>query len=70
MIAESLPSDVQLIGRHTGTTSNGDPYLRVFLTDGVLLPGQSTTQTLDFKVPQGAARVSYNLDLRSGQGKP
>jgi hypothetical protein len=70
MIAESLPSDVQLIGRHTGITSNGDPYLRVFLTDGVLLPGQSTTQSLDFKVPRGAARVSYNLDLRSGQGNP
>jgi hypothetical protein len=70
MIAESLPSDVQLIGHHTGITSNGDPYLRLFLTDGVLLPGQSTTQTLDFKVPQGAAPVSYNLDLRSGQGNP
>jgi len=70
MIAESLPSDVQLIGRHTGITSNGDPYLRVYLTNGVLLPGQSTMQTLDFKVPQGAARVSYNLDLRSGQGNP
>ena len=70
MIAESLPSDVQLIGRHTGITSNGDPYLRVYLTNGVLLPGQSTMQTLDFKVPQGAAPVSYNLDLRSGQGNP
>jgi hypothetical protein len=70
MIAESLPRNVQLIGRHTGVTSSGSPYLRVFLTDGVLLPGQSTTQTLDFKVPQGAARVSYNLDLRSGQGNP
>ncbi len=70
MIAESLPSDVQLIGRHTGTTSNGDPYLRLYLTDGVLLPGQSTTQTLNFKVPQGAAPASYNLDLRSGQGNP
>ena len=70
MIAESLPRNVQLIGRHAGVTSSGSPYLRVFLTDGVLLPGQSTTQTLDFKVPQGAARVSYNLDLRSGQGNP
>jgi hypothetical protein len=70
MIAESLPRNVQLIGRHTGIASNGAPYLRLFLTDGVLLPGQSTTQTLDFKVPQGVARVSYNLDLRSGQGNP
>jgi hypothetical protein len=71
MIAESLPSGVQLIGGHTGLTSEGDPYLRVFLTDGgVLLPGESTKQTLQFTVPQGAAPVSYNLDLRSGQGNP
>ena len=70
MIAQSLPSGVLLIGRHTGVTSNGDPYLRIFLTNGVLLPGQSTVQTLNFKVPQGAAPVSYNLDLRSGQGNP
>ncbi|HEY2403364.1 MAG TPA: cytochrome c peroxidase [Steroidobacteraceae bacterium] len=70
MIAESLPRNVQLIGRHTGTASNGAPYLRVFLTDGVLLPGQSTTQTLDFRVPPGVTHASYNLDLRSGQGNP
>ena len=70
MIAQSLPSGVLLIGRHTGVTSNGDPYLRIFLTNGVLLPGHSTVQTLNFKVPQGAAPVSYNLDLRSGQGNP
>jgi len=70
MVAESLPSGVLLIGRHTGVTSNGDPYLRVFLTNGVLLPGQSTKQTLEFKVPRGAAPVSYNLNLRSGQGNP
>ena len=71
MIAESLPSGVQLIGLHTGLTSEGDPYLRVFLTNGgVLLPGESTKQTLQFTVPQGAAPVSYNLDLRSGQGNP
>jgi hypothetical protein len=70
MITESLPSGVQLIGAHTGLTSEGDPYLRVFLTNGVLLPGESTKQTLLFKVPQVEAPVSYNLDLRSGQGNP
>jgi hypothetical protein len=59
-----------LIGRHTGVTSSGDPYLRVFLTNGVLLPGQSTKQTLNFKAPKAAVPVSYNLDLRSGQGNP
>lgn len=70
VIAEGLPKGVQLIGPHTGVTSTGAPYLRVYLTDGVLSPGESTVQTLSFKVPQGSAPLSYSLDLLSGQGKP
>jgi len=70
VITEGLPNGVKLIGRHTGVTSAGAPYLRVFLTDGVLLPGQSTVQTLRLKLPDQAARVNYGLDLRSGQGNP
>lgn len=70
VIAEGLPIGVQLIGRHTGVASTGAPYLRVFLTDGVLLPGESTVQTLRLKLPQGSAPLSYGLDLRSGQGNP
>jgi hypothetical protein len=70
VITEGLPRDVRLIGRHTGITSAGAPYLRAFLTDGVLLPGQSTVQTLRLKLPEAAAPVRYGLALRSGQGNP
>ncbi len=70
VIANGLPSGVQLIGPHTGVTSTNAPYLRVYLTNGVLNPGDSTMQTLRFKLPQGSARLSYNLDLLSGQGNP
>jgi len=54
----------------SGNTSTGDPYLRVFLSDGVLLPGQSTVQTLVFKRQGNAPPVSYALSLLSGQGNP
>jgi hypothetical protein len=54
----------------TGNTSAGDPYLRLFLSDGVLLPGQSIVQTLIFKRPGNAPPVSYTLSLLSGQGTP
>jgi mono/diheme cytochrome c family protein len=70
VITEDLPRDVKLVGRHTGVTHSGAPYLRVFLTDGVLLPGQSTEHTLHLKLPKGAEPVRYGLDLRSGQGNP
>jgi Di-haem cytochrome c peroxidase len=70
VVAEGLPGGVQLIGPHTGVTSTGAPYLRVYLTNGVLNPGDSTVQTLQFKLPQGSTRLSYSLDLLSGQGNP
>jgi cytochrome c peroxidase len=59
----------------TGTTSTGDPYIRVFLPDGVLQPGQSISQTLIFTrqppgPPPAAGQVPVTLDLLSGQGNP
>ena len=54
----------------SGTTSAGEPYLRVFLTDGVLLPGQSIVQSLVFKRKEKDPPLSYTLNLQSGQGKP
>ena len=54
----------------SGITSTGDPYLRVFLPDGVLLPGQSSVSTLRFKRHGHAPPVSYTLRLLSGQGNP
>jgi hypothetical protein len=54
----------------SGFTNGGDPYLREFLPDGVLLPGQSVVQTLVFKRKHHSPRVSYTLTLLSGQGEP
>ena len=54
----------------SGIASTGDPYLRLFLTDGVLLPGQSIVTTLLFKRVSNAPPVSYTLSLLSGQGNP
>ncbi len=70
VIAQGLPSGVQLRNRNSGTTSNGAPYLRVFLPNGALLPGQSTVQTLRFSRPDGSKQLRYRLTLLSGQGKP
>lgn len=56
----------------SGTTRSGDPYIRVFLPDGVLQPGESILQQLIFKRPGGnnAPPVAYVLDFLSGQGNP
>ena len=69
MIAFGLSDQIRL-ANGSGITSTGDPYLRVFLSDGVLLPGDSITRALRFR-PQGPATpVSYKLVLLSGQGNP
>ena len=47
IIVEGL-SDQFRLENSSGTTSAGDPYIRVFLPNGVLLPGQSISQTLLF----------------------
>ena len=71
IIVLGLSNGIQLENA-SGTTHNGDPYIRVFLPDGVLQPGQNIVQTLIFKRPGGnnAPPVSYSLDLLSGQGNP
>ena len=62
IVARGLPNQIAMANA-SGTTSAGDPYLRVFLPDGVLLPGQSTAQTLQFKTrrPVAAPPISYSL---------
>jgi len=68
LIARGLSSGVELENA-SGTTSSGDPYIREFLPDGVLLPGQSIVEGLRFKShPQASG--SYTLTLLSGQGTP
>ena len=69
IIARGLSSDIEMENA-SGRTEDGDPYLRVFLPDGVLLPGQSIVQTLTFKRHSNAPPVGYTLQLLSGQGNP
>src|SRR6266850_2245538 len=47
IIVEGL-SDQFRLENSSGTTSAGDPYIRVFLPNGVLFPGQNISQTLLF----------------------
>ncbi len=71
LIARGLPRQTRL-DNASGTTSGGDPYLRVFLPSGVLEPGQSIVMPMVFlqqRQPH-APRVHYRLGLLSGQGKP
>jgi hypothetical protein len=69
VIAQGLPRGVRLLNG-SGTTSAGEPYLRVFLRNGVLLPGQTTVQRLRLRRWRGSGPLRYELKLLSGQGKP
>jgi hypothetical protein len=69
VIARGLPPQVSLVNA-SGVTSTGDPYVRVFLPNGVLNPGQSITETLVFQGPPNALQANYDLDFLSGQGNP
>jgi cytochrome c peroxidase len=69
MIARGLSFQVEMENA-SGRTSAGEPYRRVFLPNGVLLPGQSIFQTLLFKQHPHDPTVSYTLVLLSGQGNP
>jgi hypothetical protein len=71
IIVQWLASGIKLENA-SGTTSTGNPYIRVFLPNGVLQPGQNIAQKLTFERPGGnkAPAVSYTVDLLSGQGNP
>jgi hypothetical protein len=69
IVIERLSDQIRLKNA-SGITSTGDPYIRVFLADGVLLPGQSIVQTLLFTRQSSAPPISYSLNLLSGQGNP
>jgi Di-haem cytochrome c peroxidase len=69
IVARGL-SGRQRLENASGVTSTGDPYVRVFLPNGALLPGESFVTSLQFKRQPRQARVSYALALLSGQGKP
>jgi hypothetical protein len=69
LVAQGLPARIDMVNA-SGRTSAGNPYLRVFLPDGVLLPGQSIVRTLRFKREPHAPPLRFTLALLSGQGNP
>ncbi len=70
LVVQGLPANVRMVNA-SGTTRSGQPYLRVFLANGELAPGQSTTQALKFaRQDGGSGGVNYTLRLLSGQGQP
>jgi hypothetical protein len=55
----------------SGITTAGEPYLRVFLPNGVLLPGASIVRALQFtEKGDDSTPARYTLKLLSGQGTP
>jgi hypothetical protein len=71
MVARGLPRGARMENA-SGISGAGEPYLRVFLPDGGLMPGQSIVQTLVFHQhgPGPRGPVRYGLVLLSGQGNP
>jgi len=48
----------------------GDPYIRLFLREGVLNAGDSVIVRLQFANEEVASTSRYSFDLLSGQGNP
>jgi len=69
LVARGLAPQIQL-ANGSGKTSAGDSYLRVFLPDGVIMPGQSIVASLIFEGKPKGPPVNYSLGLLSGQGNP
>jgi cytochrome c peroxidase len=68
VIVKGLSRQSRLVNA-SGTTKAGEPYLRVFLPGGALLPGQNTSVTLLFQQRRDTP-ANYSLTLLSGQGNP
>jgi cytochrome c peroxidase len=68
-VARGLSFQVEMTNA-SGRTSTGDPFLRVFLPNGVLDPGQSIDVALKFRRHAQSPPVSFTLTLLSGQGTP
>jgi hypothetical protein len=69
VIVRGLPAGVRLTNA-SGMTHNGEPYIRVFLRDGVLQPGQRITQRLMFSGGRAGRPPAFGITLLSGQGVP
>jgi cytochrome c peroxidase len=69
IVLHGLPPGVRLANA-SGRTHGGDPYVRVFLDDGVLKPGQRITQRFVFSGVRGRRSPIPGFQLLSGQGMP
>jgi cytochrome c peroxidase len=69
IIVRGLPAGVTLKNA-SGVSRSGAPYIRLFLEDGVLQPGQRMTQRLVLSNVGGRKLPSYAITLLSGQGTP
>ena len=66
VIVRGLPARVRLTNA-SGTNHNGEPYIRVFLRDGVLQPGQRITQRLVFTDVGRWRLPPYRIELCPGR---
>ena len=69
VVVQGLPKQIRMENA-SGITKSGDPYLRVFLPNGVLNPGQSISEKLVFERRPDVPPLSYTLNFLSGQGNP
>jgi cytochrome c peroxidase len=69
VIARGLPANTR-IENGEGCGRDGDPYRRIFLADGVLLPGHSIEEKLVINRASHGPRIEYALAFLSGQGNP
>ena len=69
VIPSGLSFQIEMLNA-SGRTSTGDPYLRVFLPDGVLAPSKSIDIELLFRRRAESPPVNFTLTLLSGQGTP
>jgi hypothetical protein len=69
IVVQGLSDRTRLVNA-SGISSDGYPYLREFLDDGVLQPGQSMVTRLRFRQQSSSAPLNYNLVFLSGQGNP
>jgi cytochrome c peroxidase len=69
VMVSGVPRGVRLLNA-SGTTSAGDPFIRLFLRNGVLNPGDSVNVRLRFAGDASKQAHPFSFVLLSGQGKP
>ncbi len=73
VMVEGLSSRIELANRSGVTASTpqpGEPFIRIFLEDGVLEPGDDALVSLLFRMRSRRRPIDYTLTFFSGQGEP